>query len=149
MPSIAAGIDQSKFPGSFGNPAPAVTVSQELATILGKSTLAAGEKVLTNKDPATLTSTLATRTTSNITLTGGATATSAYYSVYPDTIVLQIAGLAVASAAAVQIAAIPFPVDENYSASSFKGVRMQCASSAVWINGPTTGDFATITMRRI
>jgi hypothetical protein len=53
MSNILQGSDKPKFPGSFpGNVAPPVILSVEMAALLGKSVLAAGEKPLTNVDLA-------------------------------------------------------------------------------------------------
>jgi hypothetical protein len=53
MSNILQGSDKPKFPGSFpGNVAPPVILSVEMAALLGKSMLAAGEKPLTNVDLA-------------------------------------------------------------------------------------------------
>jgi hypothetical protein len=51
MANILQGTDTSKYPGSFSAiVVPTVTLSTEMATLLGKSALATGEKPVTNND---------------------------------------------------------------------------------------------------
>jgi hypothetical protein len=140
MSNILQPSDKPKFPGSFpGVVAPTVTLSAEAAALVGKPGLATGEKLLTTVD-------INKSIESTLTLIGGATATTKRVREYPDSLVIELAGLNVPSAGGVFT--LPVPCENDWSVTTYLGKKAYLSGGSLNFLDPTIGDILLITVRK-
>jgi hypothetical protein len=151
MGNILQGASTEKFPGSFDNPLPSITISDEIAALVGKPNLALGEKLLTDLGlKALIDRMLKTSNPLTVTLFGGATAASVTCLEYATEIILTVTGMNYPGGNNM-ICAIPVQVEDNFALTANKGYPY-CVGNAIYLRSDAgvllADQYFTLTLKK-